>query len=156
MADPLTIGLMAAGTVLSTVGQISAGRAADSAAKFEARQMEQQAKAEQARASALAAEEHRQKRIALSRAQAVGAASGGGRDFRLEGDLEREGTYRAMTALWEGEERASGRRMQAAATRAEGKAARRAGFISGVSTLIGGAGRAMGSNAGQSLLEKYG
>lgn len=148
--------LMAVGTAVSAIGTIGAGIAKNKAAKFEAAQMDRQAKVERATASAAAAEEHRQKRIALSRAQLVGAASGGGRAFDLEGDIEQEGQYRALTALFEGDERAAGRRMQASARRYEGKAAKRAGFISGFGSFARGASGMIGSSAGSSLLEKYG
>lgn len=156
MADPLTVGLMAAGTAISTIGTIGSGIAAGKAADYEADQMERQAKAERARGSRVAAEESRQRRLALSRARAVGAASGAGRAARVEGELEKEGRYRELTAVWEGSERSAGRRAQAAARRAEGRTARRAGFVRGVGTLASGLGNTMNSNAGQSLLEKYG
>lgn len=149
MAGPLTVGLKAAGSLISAGGTIASGIAQNKAAKFEAKQMERQGKAEMARGSRVAAEEARQKRIALSRAQALGAASGAGRASRLEGELEREGAYRSLTAVWEGEERAAGRFAQAKARRFEGKQAKAAGFVRGLGTLASGLGE-------MSLLRKYG
>lgn len=145
----ITLGqtLAAGGTILSAMGSARAGRDQQRASEFQARQLEEQGKAERAAASVEAANEARQKRLVLSRAQAVGAASGGGLDLDLMGDIEEEGTYRTLTALWSGEERAKGRRAQAAASRFEGAQYRRAGLLEGVKTLAGG---------GASFMERYG
>ena len=156
MADPLTIGLMVAGMAISAAGTISSGIAQKNAADFEASQLERQGKADRAQGSRIAAEESRQRRIKLSRAQAVGAASGAGRAARVEGELELEGRYRELTAVWEGGERAAGRSAQASARRTEGRVARAAGFVRGVGTLASGLGGIAGSDAGKSLLAKYG
>jgi len=137
-----------AGSVVSAVGAIGSGIAQKKAADFQASQLEQQARAEKARGSRAAAEESRQRRLKLSRAQAVGASSGAGRAYDVEGDIEEEGRLRALTAVWEGEERATGRRNQAAGVRAGGKASMTAGMIGGASTLFSG--------VGGSLLKKYG
>lgn len=150
MADPLTIlsiGSTVIGGAVSAMGQIAQGREADRAAQFEAEQLEKNAKAARATASREAKEEHRQKRLAMSRARAIGAASGSDRDFDLEGDIEAEGQYRALSAIFEGEEAAKGRITQAKARRYDGKVAKRAGFMSAGGSLLG---------TGASLLEKYG
>lgn len=125
----------AAGGMVQTIGHGRAGMAENSMARYESAQHESLAVAELATASHASAEEQRQKRLALSRAQLVGAASGGGRAANVEGAIEAEGQYRALTALWQGGEAASGRRTQAAVRRMEGTAARKAGFIRGFGTL---------------------
>lgn len=137
----------ASGTLMQTLGHVGAGRAESAMARSEAAQLERVGIAELAMASHASAEEHRQKRLALSRAQLVGAASGAGRAAGVEGALEAEGQYRALTALWQGEEALAGRQGQAAARRMEGKNARKSGFVRGFGTLASG---------GSSLLEKYG
>ncbi len=137
----------AAGGLTQTIGHARGGMAENSMARYEAAQHESLAVAELAMASHAAAEEHRQKRLTLSRAQLVGAASGGGRAADIEGGLEAEGQYRALTALWEGEESSAGRRTQAAARRLEGQNARKAGFVRGAGTLAA---------TGASMWEKYG
>lgn len=148
--------LLAAGTAISAAGTIASGIQQNKMAKFEASQMERQARAETAQGSRVGAEESRQRRLALSRARAVGAAPGAGRAARIEGEIEKEGRYRELTAVWEGGERAAGRMAQASARRAEGKAARMAGFVRGAGTLASGFGSALNSPSGQSLLAKYG
>lgn len=147
MADPITIGLMAAGTLVSASGTLASGKAADQAARFQAAQLEQRGKAEQAAASREAMEQRRQSRLVGSRARALMAASGGGIDYDILGDIAGEGEYRALTALYEGDEAAAGRRMQAAASRYEGKSIRNASRMKAFSTLLSG---------GSSIAGKYG
>lgn len=135
------------GTAISTVGQLQAGAAEQQAANFQAAQLTQQAQAERASSQAEAQEERRQKELRISRARAVAAASGGGQDFDLLGDLEEDGELRALTALWEGEERARGRKLQAASARQTGRNRKRASIFKTGSTLLQG---------GASFLDNYG
>lgn len=139
--------LQVGGTILSTAGAVKAGSDANSVAKWQAAQMEEQAKAEQAAASQEAENRRKDADLILSRARAVGAASGGGIDYNLMGDLEEEGAYRVGLAIAEGDERAKGRRLDAAATRAEGRMQKSAAFLKGGRTILGGT---------ASLMEKYG
>lgn len=138
--------LAAGGSVVSGVGAIQAGNAQKAAAEFQAKQLEAQGKAEAAAASLQAEQEDRQKQLVLSRARAVGAASGGGVDIDMLGQIEEEGTLRTLNATWEGQEAMKGRQTQAAAARMEGDLYKRAGFIKGATTLLGG---------GASFFEKY-
>lgn len=138
--------LSAAGSAVGAVGAIQSGNAQNAAAQYQAKQLEASGKAEQAAAQREAEEQRRQSRLMQSRARAVGAASGGGIDLELAGDIEAEGEYRALTALWEGNEAAKGRRAQAAASRFEGKSAKKAGYLKAGRTILGG---------GSSLYEKY-
>ena len=138
--------LSAGGTAVSAIGAIQQGKSQQASANYQAAQLEAAGKAEQAASQREAEEERRQKRLMQSRARAVGAASGGGIDLELAGDIEEEGEYRALTALWEGTEAAKGRRAQAAASRFEGRQARKAGFLRAGRTILGG---------GASLYEKY-
>ncbi len=139
--------LFAGGTALSAVSQVQAGNAQQAAAEFQARQLEQQATAERAAASVEAGERRQETMLLMSRARAVGAASGGGIDFFGLGDLAEEGARRERMAVWQGEERAKGRSAQAAASRFEGQQMARAGRIGAFSTALSG---------GASFLEKYG
>ena len=156
--------LSAAGAGIGAVGAIQGGNAQDAAAQYQAIQLEASGKAERAASQREAEDRQRQARLAQSRAQAVGAASGGGIDFDLEGDLAAEGEYQSLTALWEGEEAAKGRKAQAGASRFEGKAAKGAGYLKGASKAFSGAASLYDSLApsktilsnGQGLLEKYG
>ena len=139
--------LAAGGSAISAIGSIKAGQDQKALAEFNAKQLEAQGAAERAAASVEAENAAKEKRFLLSRARAVGAASGGGVDIGLLGDIEEEGTYRQMAAIWGGEEAAKGRKAQAAAQRFEGKMYKRAGLLEGAKTLMGG---------GSSFLERYG
>ncbi len=135
------------GTILSGVGTVAGGIAQNKAAKYEASQLEARATAERAAGQRDALRERQQKDLVLSRAKAVGASSGGGVDLVGRGKIEEQGEYNALTAMWEGEERARSAEDQAAATRWSGKQKKLAGFISAGSTLL---------TDGASFYEKYG
>ncbi len=135
------------GTLLSTVGAIQAGNAQKAASNYQAAQLEAAGNTERASAQRQAVEEKRQSDITLSRARLVGAASGGGQDIHLLGQIEEDGALRAATAMWEGEEAAKGRKAQANAARFEGSQYQSAGYLKGASTLLSG---------GSSFLENYG
>lgn len=134
------------GTIISTAGAIQSGKTQNAAAQYQAQQLEAQGKTERAVSQREAQEERRQKELALSRARVVGAASGGGQDLALLGDIEEDGELRALSALWQGEEAAKGRKNQAAASRFEGRQAKSAGLVKGLGTLMEG---------GTSFYEKY-
>lgn len=137
----------AAGTLLSTAGMYTSARTQEKTADFNAKQIEAKGKAEQAQSTHEAENERRRKELMLSRARAVGAASGGGIDINLMGDIEEEGTLNEKRILWAGNEARQGRFDQGAALRVEGKAKKRAGVFDAGSTLLSG---------GKSFLETYG
>lgn len=143
MADPVTIGLAVAGTALSAYGSYAQGSAANAAAKSQALQYEAQAGAERAASQRAAIEERRKARIMSGNAVAAAAASGGGVSDptvgKIIGDIAGEGQYRAMMRMYEGNQQSNNLLAQAQATREEGKAAKRAGTIQAISTLVSGA-----------------
>lgn len=138
--------LSAGGAAVSAAGAVQSGNAQDAAAQYQAAQLEAAGKAETAAAQRKAEEDRRQSRLMQSRARAVGAASGGGIDLDLAGDIAADGEYRALTSLWEGAEAAKGRSAQAAATMTEGKIRKKTGLLKAGSTILGG---------GSSLYGKY-
>jgi hypothetical protein len=137
LAKALAVG----GTILSGVGTVASGIGAKKEADYTASQLEAQATAERASAQREAIQERKQKDLVISRAKAVGASSGGGVDLNILGKIEEAGEYNALTALWEGEERARGAENQAAATRWGGKRAKLAGFIGAGSDVAAGLAR---------------
>lgn len=138
--------LLIAGTAVSAAGTLAGGAAEGAAADYSAAQHRQGATAEIATGSRQAAEARRESDMILSRARAVGASNGGGQDVQRMGELEQEGTYRVLSALYEGEERSKARGAQARAAKMEGRNARSAAFIDAASTIAGG---------GSSYLERY-
>jgi hypothetical protein len=140
-----------AGTALSAVGMVQQGQAQKKASEYQARQMEANAKTENALAQRRAMQERRKANILQSNLQARAAAGGGGAldpsIVDLGGDIAAEGEMRALSALWEGEERGKGLMAGAGAARYEGAQAARAGYMGAGATVLSGAG---------SLFSKYG
>lgn len=137
-----------ASTVMQTITPIAAGIQEDRAARSVAAQYDAQANTVVAASQRAAAEERRQGRLALSRVQAV--AGGGGNDVgvvNIAGDIAAESEYRALSALFEGNDRAAGLRFAGDTKRWEGSQARTAGFIKGATTVM---------NQTPGLFEKYG
>jgi len=137
LASALPKILSTVGTVMSVKGNLDAGNvAADQGAKqraakvFEARQLEQQAGQEIASSQRTAQERRREMRLAESRALAVAAASGGGTTrgvMDIISKLAGEGAYRAMSALYEGDEKARKLNLAAKGARYEGELLNQAG-----------------------------
>lgn len=167
-----------ASTVMSTVGQIQQGQAQKAAgeaqaaaaahraalAESQAKSMEIQAGQERAVSQRAAMAERKKERLVSSRVSAISAASGAGAldptIINILGDIATEGESNALTALFEGEERARGLEIGAGITRAGGQgelfagevakragvAARNRSFLSAGGTILSG---------GSSLFEKY-
>jgi hypothetical protein len=97
------------------------------------------------------ANQRRSSRYAQSRAIALAAASGAGAGdpsvVDLVGDIEGEGEYGALSAMFEGEDRATGLEYGATLSRRQGQAAMTGSAISAGSTLLSG---------GSSWYGKYG
>lgn len=141
MADPGTW-LMAASTAVSAGSAYAQGQAAESSAQFEAQQIEQNALRREEQGEMEAAEQRRQKRIALSDARAAQTASGGtttsGMALTQQGKLAREFEYNALASIYDARVDAQGLRRQAAGRRFEGRTARRAGTGRALSTALRG------------------
>jgi hypothetical protein len=119
------------GTAVSVIGQLKQAQAQKNLAKQQEMIADSQAKAQeqaagQERASSQRAAYNAQKEgeLAKSRAQAISAATGAGAldpsIVNITGGIDEETSYRAQTALFEGEERGKGLEHQAAITRATG------------------------------------
>ncbi len=144
MADMgLSAALLLAGTAVSAVGTIAAGQARQRQANFEAAQYEANAKEERAAGQQEGFEIARQKRLALSRNQAVASASGfsstDASSLDLIGEIESYGSWQEQIANYGGRARANTLEAQAKGTRMSGKAAATAAFIDAGSTILGGA-----------------
>lgn len=102
MAAAIPYAIMAGSTLLSMSSQRKQAKQSQQAAALDAAQMERKAQAERAMSQRVALEERRQARLAQSALQA--RAGGGGADIvRMDADLEAEGEYRALSALYAGE-----------------------------------------------------
>lgn len=132
------------GTGVSAAGTIAAGAAQKSAADFQAEQLEKQAHEERAAAQREESRTKKERDFVLSRQQAVASASNlGALDetvLDLAGDVVQESAYQQGMIRYGGEERAKGRRAQAAAARLEGKAAQTGSYFGAAGTLMSGMG----------------
>lgn len=144
--------LLAAATAVSAAGTIAGGFAQKAGADFQAKQLDMRAKEEVAASQREAFDIRKQKDLALSRGQSVAAASGlGATDesvLETVGDLEQTGEYHAGLARYGGEERAKGVKMQAAASRFEGKQALTGSLWKAGATILGGASNMAGKYGG--------
>lgn len=153
--------LMIVGAVISAIGTIQQGRAANANAKFQAAQLERNASNARATSQRSAAEETRKAGILNSNVLAGAAASGGGTDGSVQnimGDIAGEGEYRSLTRLYDGEEQARGMEGQASAQIASGKNAQNSSYLSAAGTIASSVGSAMGGmggGGGGSMFSKY-
>ena len=205
----LAVAMAVVGTLVGVAGNVQAGQNAYSASQataagqeaegqyrgaaadarkvesdFEAQQMDAKAISERATSHRAAAEERRQMRLAQSKLLARAAAGGGGAldptVVNLDAQLEGEGEYRALTQLFQGEERArdlesgaalkryegaqygvagnyaraSGKRT-ATLTRQGGSQARDSYNMKAVGTLVGGGGSLAGKYGGKTQEATY-
>lgn len=141
--------LAGAGALVSAGGTILGARSEAKQLKSEARQLEAKAGTERAISQRQAMEERRQARLAASRGLAVAAASGGGADdptvVNTLANIAGEGEYRALTALYNGEETARGDEAQAKARRKEAKNVKRASYFKAANTILSAGSSIMGA-----------
>lgn len=151
MAQAILPALMVAGAAVSAGGTIIGANSEAKELRREAAQLEVNAGQERAASQRSAMEERRQGRLASSRALALAAASGAGADdptvVNAIADIEGEGEYRALTALYEGNTAGDDLERQAAARRREAKTVKRASYFKAAGTILG---------AGASMADRYG
>lgn len=126
-------------TAVQGYNQIEQGKAAKSDADAVAIQQEREGKAAQAEAQREALNERKKANYAASRALAVSAASGAGVADDAIADLQAEGDYRVLSALYSGDTDAQLASFAAGATRREGRARKRGSYMNAGSTILGGA-----------------
>lgn len=111
--------------IISAAGAGAAGLSAKQSADFEAKQLKQRAGQAKATSQFQAEQERRQSRYIQSRAQALAAASGAGASDKtvldIMGSLEKEGEYRALSALYAGDVASQNDLMAASTAKQEGK-----------------------------------
>ncbi len=155
---------LAAFTAITVLSQLKEGADQKAEAKSQALQLEQQGRQEQAYAQRRAGVERHQANLAGSRALAVAASSGGGASDpdveNILGNIAGEGEMRAMSQIYEGDEKARGAGDQAGAARRTGQRAATASYWKAGATIASSAfsyGMAgAGGGAGSTMAEKYG
>lgn len=130
------------GSVLAASGTWMDGEDSYQRGKYLASRSKQYASEVRGASQRDAAEIRRQKRLMLSAARAKVAAGGGDTtDVSIQdalADTERVGEYRALSALYNGSQRAQQAIEQGKAAKNQGKAARLSSAIGGAATLFSG------------------
>jgi hypothetical protein len=146
------------GTLLSSKGQKNAGKAQKQLADFQAAQLEYNAGQTTAAGQREAEMQDQETALLLSRAQAVAAASGGGAIdptvLKIMAGIDAKGKLAADTTRYNADQRASGMRKQAVATRYEGAMSAAAGKMAATSTLLRGGGEIASAWGGSWAEEK--
>lgn len=152
------LGMSVMGSMQAASAAKAQGEAQKNALDYQAQQARINAGQERAAAQRRAIAQRRKTDIVQSNLQARAAASGGGAldpsVIDISGDIAQEGEYRALSALYEGEERARGLETMANLRQFEGDAAMAAGRnVAGIYR-----GRAIGTalSGSMDLFSKYG
>ena len=144
----VSIGIAAVGLAVQVSGQQKAKKAAKADAAFLAQQQAEAAVRSRAIGQRQASQERKQARLVSSAIQA--RAMGGGLDptvVDIEREVAGEGEYRALAALYEGEQGALGLESQANAGLRSSRARTRAMNWQTAGTVLDGAGRMYGRYA---------
>lgn len=143
--------LAVVGKTVEGVGSIVSGNSQAKQLKSEARQLDRNAGLERATSQRQSIDERRQADLASSRALALAAASGGGAGdptvANLIAGIEGEGEYRALTALYNGDQSARGMEDEAKARRKEARNVKRAAIFKAAGSIL---------SAGSSLSDRFG
>lgn len=132
-----TLQYLAAGvSIASTIGQASA---AEQMAGIEAAQLKKQAIAETASSIQEAKMERMRAQQLSSRVTALSAQSGasGGDINRVLSDIDKQGEYNSLAALYSGATAAASKRYAADVTVAQGKSEKTSGYLKAGATILG-------------------
>lgn len=142
--------LSAAGTIASAVGGIAGAQQSAAVADYNAKVADNNARAEQQRAAYEAGLQRDQVKRVVGAQRAAGAANGldttSGTPVAVLGDTAKQGEMDVLARLYAGESAANAYTNQAAQFRAEGKAAKTAGFINAGTSLVSGFGNLYSRN----------
>lgn len=143
MADPISAAVMVGvGTMVSAMGSIQQGNAANQAANYNAQMAERQATLQQQIAAADAEEIARQNRLAQGHLRATAGASGlivgDGSSLDVQLDNAETGELNRLKRLWQGDVAAYNARNQAQLDYYAGAQAQRAGLFNAGSKLLTG------------------
>lgn len=138
-----------AGSLMGAYGTYQQGKEAKKAADFDFAQYLQEASNTRATSQLQAAEERRKGRLLESRIKTLGAAGGGVDRAVMENikDVTGEAEYRALTSIFEGEDKARGLEDAALMRKKEGKSAKKAATYAAIGSLL---------KTGSSMAKSYG
>lgn len=150
MAQAIPIALAVGGAALQAGGTIVGANSQATELNSQADQLDTMAGQDRASGQRAAAEQLRQSRLLQSTGQARAAATGGASDptvVNILANLEGEGKYRALTALYDSEETARSKEMQGIDKRKEAGNVKTAGLLGAVGSLL---------SSGSSLYSRFG
>ena len=131
-----------AGTAVSALGTIAAGKNAQASANYEASQLQAKGLEEQAQAQQESEQYRRQKNLALSKLTNNAAASGFSTTdptaLAIGDEIAKYGTLQEQMAAYGGKVRRSSYDASATGARMEGRAARKGSYYQAASTILGG------------------
>ena len=132
--------IAAAGTAVSVYGTIAQGNVNEQLANMQAKQMREQALSDQAESQVIAQQERKKADYLQSRVKSLAAASGTGMDspniVNTMADIDEQGAYNALSALFSGQTSARSKNLAARMTVAEGKAGKRSANMKAGSTIL--------------------
>lgn len=134
--------LAIAGTVVSAVGTIAAGNAAQASAEFQAKQADARAAEERAAGQRDSMEAEHKTGLVLQRQQALAAGSGfdalSPSFVNLAGDTAARGEYQARMSQYGADVRGQDYNLRASGLRMTGQADQTAGYIGAAGTILQG------------------
>lgn len=138
----IAVALSAVGTGVGVYSSVAQGEAADDAAKEQNKAAQAQAKSAQDAAALEAGQVRRENLLRLGKNRAITAKSGvliedSASDVSYDNSIQ--GELEAMSVLYSGATEANYQRSRGKSALREGSAAKKAGYVSGAGTLIGGA-----------------
>lgn len=143
--------------VVSGIGSLVSGVAAQNSANFQAQELDQKAAEERAAASRTAEDARHNSQIVQSRIQAVAAASGGGAGTdaptvaMLGQQVAGRGEYNSLMTLYGGESRARGDEDAASSARMSGSSAFLGGLIGAGTGILTGVSNYINPRTGYSM-----
>jgi hypothetical protein len=147
LGDAISVG----GALMNAQGTLAAGNTTREAAYADAAGMERQAGQVRAQSQRTAAEDKRQGRLVQSRVQALAAASGAGAQdptvLDIQGNIEQDSEYRALSDMYAGDTQAQSLEDNARVTRKYGRNIQKASRTAATGTLL---------ETGATLWDKYG
>ncbi|MEJ2416245.1 MAG: hypothetical protein P8Y45_04820 [Exilibacterium sp.] len=143
--------IQAAGAAVGVGATIAQGNVQEQMGALQAKQLREQALADQAESQLLATEERKRAAFLSSRVQALASASGSGLDspniVNTLADIDEKGAYNALAALYSGQTSARSKNLAADMAGLEGRTKKRGSRAKAAGTII---------SSGQSLYDRYG
>jgi hypothetical protein len=143
--------LQAAGAAVGAASTIAQGNAQEKMAEIRARQLRQQALADQAESQVVAREERKKAEYLNSRVKALTGKSGTGFDspnvINTMADIDEQGSYNALAALYSGTTSARSKNLAAQMSQFEGKQSKNNSFARAAGTIM---------SSGDGFAKRYG